>query len=109
MNTESSNKKESCIYLKVSIVEPVLLSCIDGASFLDIHLYMQRAITKRVLKEYLFHLINSSFITYNGKKKVYLICNCRFDLLRLIYVQRERKIVDYLDHSIKVEEVNLES
>ena len=103
MTTEFSNKKESCIYLKISIVEPILLSCINGVSFSDFQLSLQGVITERVLKEYLFHLVNGLFITYNGKKKVYLICNCGLDLLRLIYIQVQRKIVDYSDLSIKVE------
>ena len=42
MNIEPSNKKESCIYLKVSIVEPILLSCINGVSFSDIQRNLQR-------------------------------------------------------------------
>lgn len=103
MNTEYSNNKESCIYLKVSIVEPILLSCINGMTFPDIQLNLQRVTTEMVLKEYLFHLVDSMFITYNGKKKVYLICDCGIDLLRLIYIQKERKIVDYLDLYLKVE------
>ena len=103
MNIEPSNKKESCIYLKVSIVEPILLSCINGVSFSDIQRNLQRVATERVLKEYLFHLVDGLFITYNGKKKVYLICNCGLDLLKLIYIQVQRKIVDYSDLSIKVE------
>lgn len=103
MNIESSNKEESCIYLKVSIVEPILLSCVNGVSFSDILHNLQRVTTEKVLKEYLFHLVDGLFITYNGEKKVYLICNCGLDLLRLIYIQVQRKIVDYSDLSIKVE------
>jgi hypothetical protein len=103
MNTEFSNKKESCIYLKVSIVEPILLSCINGVSFPDLQLNLQRVATEMVLKDYLFHLIDGLFITYDGKKKIYLTCNFGLDLLNLIYIQKERKTVDYLDLSIKVE------
>ncbi len=105
MNAESNNKKKSCIYLKVSIVEPILLSCIDEPSFLDIFSYLQRVIptTEVVVKEYLFHLINSSFIKYVGAKKIYLICENGIDLLNVIYTQRKGKAVDYTDLIIKVE------
>ena len=103
MNTEYSDNQINCIYLKVSIVEPILLSCIDGISFPDIQLNLQRVTTEMVLKGYLFHLVNNMFITYNGKEKVYLISDCGIDLLRLIYIQKDRKIVDYLDLYLKVE------
>jgi hypothetical protein len=103
MNTEYSNNKISCIYLKVSIVEPILVSCINGVSFPDIQLNLQRVTTEMVLKEYLFHLVDKMFITYNGKKKVYLVCDQGIDLLRLIYIQKQRKIADYLDLYLKIE------
>ncbi len=103
MNTEFCNNKEQSIYLKVSIVEPILMSCIDGALFSDLSLNLQRAVTEKRLKEYLLHLINGLFITYHGKKRIYLICDNGIDLLGLIYIQNERNIVDYLDLSIKVE------
>ena len=103
MNTEFCNNKEESIYLKVSIVEPILMSCIDGALFSDLSLYVQRAVIEKSLKEYLLHLVNGLFITYNGKKRIYLICDNGIDLLRLICIQKERNIVDYLDLSIKVE------
>jgi hypothetical protein len=103
LNTEFCNNKEDSIYLKVSIVEPILASCIDGALFSDLSLNLQRAVTEESLKEYLFHLVNGLFITYNGKKRIYLICDYGIDLLRLIYIQKERNIVDYMGLSIKVE------
>jgi hypothetical protein len=103
MNTEYSNNKISCIYLKVSIVEPILVSCINGVSFPDIQLNLQRVTTEMVLKEYLFHLVDKMFITYNGQKKVYLVCDQGIDLLRLIYIQKQRKIADYLDLYVKIE------
>ncbi|CAN5784116.1 hypothetical protein BH23THE1_BH23THE1_24290 [soil metagenome] len=103
MNTEYNNNKINRICLKVSIVEPILLSCIDGMTFPDIQLNLQRVTTEMVLKEYLFQLVDNMFITYNGKKKVYLVCDRGIDLLRLIYIQKERKIVDNLDLYLKVE------
>lgn len=103
MNTEFINKKKSSIYLNVSIVEPILLSCIDGKSFPDIQLNLQKVTTETVLKEYLFHLVEGHFITYSGKNRVYLIGKFGLELLNLIYIQKERKIVGYFDLSLKVE------
>ena len=103
MNAEFTKKKEKGIYLKVSIVEPILATCINGASFPDIQLNLQRVSTEMVLKEYLFHLVNGLFITYSGKTKVYLIGNFGLELLSLIYIQKQRKIVDYFDLSLKIE------
>lgn len=103
MNAEFSNKKENHIYLKVSIVEPILLSCMNGVSFPDIQLHLQRVTTETILKEYLFYLVDGLFITYDGKKRVYLICKYGLELLNLIYIQKERKIEDYFGLSIKIE------
>lgn len=50
MNTEYSDNKMSCIYLKVSIVEPILPSCINGVTIPDIQLNLQRVTTEMVLK-----------------------------------------------------------
>jgi hypothetical protein len=79
------------------------MSCIDGALFSDLSLNLQRAVTEKSLKEYPLHLINGLFISYHGKKRINLICDNGIDLLRLIYIQKERNIVDYFDLSIKVE------
>jgi hypothetical protein len=104
MNTEfCNNKEEGSIYLKISIVEPILVSCIDGVSFPDMILKLQEISSKTILKEYLFHLVTGLFIKYNGKKKIFQICNCGLELLYLIYIQKRRNIVDYAALSLKVE------
>jgi hypothetical protein len=103
MNTEFCNHKEDTIYLKVSIAEPILVSCIEGASFCDIVLRLQKVASRRILKEYLFHLVTGLFIKYDGENKIFRISNSGLELLDLIYVQRVRNIVEYADLSIKVE------
>jgi hypothetical protein len=104
MNTEFCNHKEDSIYLKISIAEPILVSCIDGASFSDIVLRLQEVVaSKSILKEYLFHLVTGLFISYDGKNKIFRISNYGLELLHLIYVQIGRNIVEYADLSIKVE------
>ncbi len=103
MNKEFCNHKENSIYLKVSIVEPILVSCIEDASLSHLIIRLREVASKSVLKEYLFHLVTGLFIGYDGKNKIFRISNCGLELLNLIYVQRERNIVDYADLSIKVE------
>ncbi len=103
MNTEFCNHKEDSIYLKISIAEPILVSCIDDVSLSDMIIRLKEVASKRILKEYLFHLVTGLFISYDGEIKRFRISNCGLELLNLIYVQRERNIVEYVDLSIKVE------
>ena len=105
MKKELYSSEVNSVYLKVIIVEPILLSCIDEQSFSDICSYLQRVVstTEVVVKEYLFYLINNSFIKYKGIKKIYLICENGIDLLNAIYTQRKEKVVDYNDLVIKLE------
>ncbi len=106
MNREvSNNNNTNVIYLKVSITEPILLACIHGSSFSEIYLSVQRVISipELVLREYIFYLVNSSFISYNGIEKIYFIEPAGLELLEIIYVQAERRIVEYADLTIKIE------
>jgi hypothetical protein len=106
MENESDVAKTDSIYLKVSIVEAILVSCIDYASFSDIHSYLQRVfpnISESGAKEYLFYLINDAFISYNGSNKIYSISQDGIDLLEIIYSQKNVRVIDYLDLTVKVE------
>lgn len=106
MENESDVSKTDSIYLKVSIVEPILVSCIDYASFSDIYSYLQRVfpnISESGAKEYLFYLINAAFISYDGSNKIYSISQDGIDLLAVIYSQKNIRVVDYLDLTVKVE------
>ncbi|KAA2282980.1 MAG: hypothetical protein AB7V56_10675 [Candidatus Nitrosocosmicus sp.] len=93
------------VYLKVFIVEPILVSCIDKTLFADIYTYVQRVspnITKSEVKEHLFYLVSSSFIDYNGKNKTYYISQNGIDLLDIVYSQRNIREVDYSSLTLKV-------
>jgi hypothetical protein len=105
MKKEFDSSEVNSVYLKVIIVEPILLSCIDESSFSDIRSYLQRVVstTDVVVKEYLFYLINGSFIKYVGIKKIYLICKNGIELLNVIYILQKEKVVDYNDLAIKLE------
>ncbi len=108
MDTERINEGINPICLKVAITESILLACIKGSSFSEIELHIPRVIStsKAVLKEYMYHLVNNSFISYNRVKKVYLIEGNGWDLLYRIYSERESSISDYTDLIIKVESNN---
>ena len=105
MNREHISEGINPIYLKVAITESILLACIKGSSFSEIELNIPRVIStsKVVIREYLYHLVNNSFISYNRVRKVYLIEEKGWDLLYRIYSQRESSISDYTDLIIKVE------
>ncbi len=106
MNHEcTNNNNTNPVYLKVAITEPILLACIHGSSFSEICLSVQRMIptSELVLREYVFYLLNSSFISYHGNKKMYLIEPAGLDLLEIISVQAVRRIVEYSDLTLKIE------
>ena len=106
MENESDISKLEPVYLKVSIVEPILVSCIDDASSSDIYSYLQRVfqnMPESDVKEHLFYLINGAFIRYDGSNKTYSISQDGMDLLVVIYSQKNVRVVDYLDLTVKVE------
>ncbi len=108
MNRERINEDINPIYLKVAITESILLSCIKGSSFSEIESHIPRVIStsKIVLREYIYHLVNNSYISYNRVKKIYLIEANGWGLLYRIYAQRESSISDYTDLIIKIESNN---
>jgi hypothetical protein len=94
------------MYLKVAITEPILLACIDGASLSEIHQNVHKTIpttTKRVVRNYLFYLINSFLVSYKGIMKMYFVTPRGLDILEIIYFQRERETANYADLTIKIE------
>jgi hypothetical protein len=106
MENEWDVSKTDSIYLKVSTVEPILVSCLDYATFSDIYSYLQRVfpnISESGVKEHLFYLINDAFISYDGSNKIYSISQDGIDLLEIIDSQKNVRVVDYLDLTVKVE------
>lgn len=100
-----TNKNANSVYLRVAITEPILLACIDGASLPEICLSVQRIspTSERIIKNYLFHLINSVLVSYKGIMKLYFITPRGLDILEIIYFQREKGIVNYSDLTLKIE------
>lgn len=97
MSFINCNKISKSPELQAVIVEPILLSCIDGASIDDLVYVMQKVLLSlsssyNTLKKYLFHLINYELILYNGQKQIYTIEDGGLDLLE--WIKREKKIMD---------------
>ncbi|MDQ6723535.1 MAG: hypothetical protein M3Z01_04635 [Thermoproteota archaeon] len=69
------NKNIESPELQSIIVEPILLSCIHGASFKELFQVLQRISLSPYdnLKEYLFHMINYELIVYDGQSKMYTL------------------------------------
>ncbi|MDR4489484.1 MAG: hypothetical protein R2685_01085 [Candidatus Nitrosocosmicus sp.] len=107
LEKEANISSRNTIYLKVFIVEPILIACIDKASLADIHAYVQRVLpntTESQTKEYLFYLINGSFIDYNGKNKLYSTSQDGLNFLGMIYSQKNvLEVEDYSTLTVKVE------
>ena len=108
VNRKRNNESVNLICLKVAITESILLWCLKGSSFSEIESHIPRVIStsKTVLREYMYHLVNNSFISYNRVRKVYLIEANGWDLLYRIYSQLESSILVYTDLIIKVDSNN---
>ena len=103
-DTIHSNKTKP-VYLRTFIVEPILVACIKGASFTSILYSIQKVtlIDEKDLRKYLYHLINGSFVKYNGNRRVFLLGRCGADLLLTIYSQIQLNQLRFQDLKIKVE------
>ena len=91
-----SNNDTKSPQLQASIIEPILLSCIDGISFNVLLLIMQKIlqIYSFKLKRYLFYLIDYGVISYDGLNQAYKIENGGLGLLNMI---KQEKIQEKAD------------
>ena len=104
MNQEDIKRKKDPTYLKACITESILLSCLNGSLFSDIDTRLQAVMpsSELILREYLQHLVNNSFISFHRIKKVYMIEPRGLNLLHMIYTQRKRTTQNYADLLIKI-------
>ena len=105
MTQEFPNSVNGPVCLRVAIAEPILLCCINEASFSEIYLNIQNIvpIPKKILKMYIFHLVNNAFVSYSGKRCAYLTEDCGKDLLEVIYVQRRKTSTNFRDLMIQID------
>jgi hypothetical protein len=106
MNPKSTFEQINSIHLAVPITEAILLSCLNGSSFSEIDLSVQKVVptSKLILRKYIFHLVEKSFITYRGHKRKYVIETDGLNLLQRIYSHcKSRKAsVSYSDLVIEI-------
>ena len=105
VNRALTNNNANSVYLRVAITEPILLSCIDGASLSEIYLSVRKTTpaTELAVRNYLYHLVNSILISYKGLMKMYFITLRGLDMLEIIYYQRQRGVMNYSALTIKIE------
>jgi hypothetical protein len=93
------------VYLRTSIVEPILQACLKEASLHSIHKSIENihVISDEILRKYVYHLINGNFLKYDGQRKVFVLLPDGADLLVVIYSQIQKNLTCHLDLRIKVE------
>lgn len=72
--------------LKASIIEPILLSCLNNSSFNLLLIIIQKIFrfSSFELKNYLFYMIEYGVISYNGQRQEFKIERGGIDLLNII-------------------------
>jgi hypothetical protein len=100
-----SNNDTKSPELQASIIEPILLSCMDGISFNLLLLIMRKIlqIYSFKLKRYLFYLIDYGVISYDGLKQAYKIENGGLGLLEMIKKEKIREKADINEITITFE------
>ncbi len=91
--------------LQASIVEPILLSCINGSTIDNLRLIIQKtlSISFNNLKSYLFCLIDYEIISYNGQKRLFMVEDDGFSLLEMIEKEKIQKGISIEDILITFE------
>lgn len=105
MDQQFPNNINGPVCLRVAVAEPILLCCINEASFSEIYLNIQNIIpiSKMILKMYIFHLVNNAFVSYNGIRSAYVTEDCGKDLLEVIYTQRRKTQTNFSDLMIEID------
>ena len=91
--------------LQGSVVEPILLLCIDGSSFYEIASSLGESllISSNMIKRYLFFLINYDLVSYNGQKRVFTIEIGGFKILSMIDKEKQEEKTCIEDIVITIE------
>jgi hypothetical protein len=99
------NKNTTSPKLKASVVEPILISCINEISIYELVDTVQKILplSKGSIKRYLFYLIDYGFILYNGQKQIVSIEDEGFDLLDAIVEEKRQEGTDIDDIIITFE------
>jgi hypothetical protein len=85
-----NNKKSP--KLKASIIEPILLLCINGISLYELPIEIQgiSPLPCKTLKKYLFYLVSYELVSYNGQRQIYATEDGGLDLLYKIHQEKQK-------------------
>ena len=93
--------------LKASIIEPILLGCLNNSSFNFLLLTIQKIfrISCFELKNYLLYMIEYGVISYNGQRQEFKIERGGIDLLNIIKKEKTIEKSDINDIIITFEHI----
>ncbi|HEY6536022.1 MAG TPA: hypothetical protein VIY08_09570 [Candidatus Nitrosocosmicus sp.] len=91
--------------LKASIIEPILLLCINGISIyeLPIEIHGMSPLPCKTLKKYLFYLVSCELVSYNGQRQIYVTEDGGLDLLYKIHQEKQKTLATSEDIIITIE------
>ena len=91
--------------LKASIIEPLLLLCINGISIYELPTEIQgmSLLPCKTLKKYLFYLVSYELISYNGQRQIFVTEDGGLDLLYKIHKEKENTLTNNEDFTITIE------
>ena len=91
--------------LKASIIEPLLLLCINGISIYELPTEIQgmSPLPCKTLKKYLFYLISCELLSYSGKRQIYVTEDGGLDLLYKIHQEKQNTLATSEDITITIE------
>ena len=86
---KSNNKRSP--KLKASVIEPILLICINGVSIYELLFEMQGIlpVPYKILKKYFFYLVSYELVSYNGKRQIFVTEDGGLDLLYKIHKEKQ--------------------
>ena|ERR687889_747427 len=98
-----SNKRSP--KLKASIIEPILILCINGISIYELPIEIQRMLPLpcKALKKYLFYLVSCELLSYSGQSQIYVTEDGGLDLLHKIHQEKQKTLVTNEDITITIE------
>jgi hypothetical protein len=104
MNVIHNNDSKSPV-LQAVIIEPILISCINKASFYVLALAIQKMIPISIIeiKKYLFYLVDYGLVSYNGLQQVFTIEEGGFGLLDMIDREKRQEKINLKDITITFE------
>jgi hypothetical protein len=93
--------------LKASIIEPILLLCINGISIYELPIEIQKIMPLplpcKTIKKYLFYLISYGLVSYDGQRQIYMTEDGGLDLLYEIHQEKQNTFAISEDITITLE------